>query len=395
MKNRVVIGGDLKLVSQIDGEASTKIEGDGSGSAGTVPPDYVGEDVPRRGADDLTVDIQDYKATRPIPTTFKNNSIVVAEGYYPNLTTKIDPFGEMEVGEATSVEIDNEGKATIQFSPSKHGIAYEVEDYTLTKEHAVNVFASDFYTPAKEPIILVTQNKYCIDNITILPIPDQYEIYNWMGSQAELVSEIYPSTITAYKDCDFNTWAPSTTAATIKATETAGTFTADFSQYEYFLRWDCDARTVYNDGTATKTRVEENVAIIFQSLIKRPNSIANISADNFNGNACSTYRTIAYTKYYTTKSALTYTWSSSYGVYAAATAATFANGTDDSTTVTVKTPAWSARCSTTYFSTASAGAVDKTNSKFRMRGRLYRMKIGSPERSMFNELVDLINTPIT
>ena len=99
-------------------------------------------------------------------------------------------------------------------------------------------------------------------------------------------------------------------------------------------------------------------------------------------------------EYWNDKGSHTYTYGASYGLYPAAAAATFSNATADNPTVTPKTPAWSTRCSTTYFSTSNAGYVDQDKSKFRMKGELYRFKIGSPERMIENELVSLFNDSI-
>lgn len=224
---------------------------------------------------------------------------------------------------------------------------------------------------------------------------DAEDAYDWHGEEAELVSEIYAPHEFALADTSFNGWTPSTTAKAIKATLTAGTFSADFSQYEYMLKWLCEADLVYAEDTTTKARTERMSNVICQILLRRPNSLANIQADNFAGNACVTSRTSALMEYYNASGSHTYTWSASYGIYASATAATFASATATSTTVTVKTPAWNARCSTTYFSTTVAKAVDQTNSKFRMKCDLYRFKVGSPERAITNELVDLFNNPLT
>ena len=394
MKSDVVIGGDLELTSQIDGETAIEINADGNGSSGTVPSSFVGDDVPRRGANDLTVEIQDYRSTRPMPITFKSHSISSEDGYYPDGAIKYNPFGEMETNEATSVEIDNEGTATIQFSPSKHGMAYEVGDYTLTKTNAVNIFASTDVTPTKDPIILATQDRYCISNTTILPIPEQYEIYNWMGSQAEFVSEVYSVHEFTLKSTSFNGWTPSTTAKTIKSALSPTTFVADMANYEYMLKWYCECDLVYSTGYTDVARTIRVASVICQVICKRPNSLANIAASNFAGNACVTYRTSPLMEYWNNNGSHTYTYGASYGVYPAATAATFSNSTADNPTVTVKTPAWSARCSTTYFSTSNAGYIDQVNSKIRMKGELYRMKIGSPERNMLNDLIALYNTPL-
>ena len=227
------------------------------------------------------------------------------------------------------------------------------------------------------------------------PVTGTASLYNWIGEDAEYVSEVYSPHEFALVDTSFNGWTPSTSTKAIKATLTAGTFSADFSQYEYMLKWLCEADLVYADGTATKARTERMAMVICQLLIRRPNSLANIAAENYAGNACVTARASAIMEYYNSSSSHTYTWSASYGVYPAATAATFSSATSLTPTVTVKTPVWNARCSTTYFSTTVAQTVDQDNSKFRMKCDLYRIKVGSPERAILNELVDLFNNPLT
>lgn len=47
------------------------------------------------------------------------------------------------------------------------------------------------------------------------------------------------------------------------------------------------------------------------------------------------------------------------------------------------------------FSTTVAKTIDQTNSKFRMRGDLYRFKVGSPERSILDELIDVFNDGVS
>lgn len=219
--------------------------------------------------------------------------------------------------------------------------------------------------------------------------------YNWIGEDAELVSEVYPVQEFALKDTSFNGWTPSTTAKAIKATANVSTFVADLENYEYMLKWRCEADVVYNSGTTTKAMTNRVSDIICQVILRRPNSLANIGAENYAGNACVTYRNSPLMDYYNASSTHTYAWSASYGIYPAATAATFSSSTSASPTVTIKTPVWNARCSTTYFSTTVANAVDQTNSKFRMQCELYRMKKESPERKILDDLIDLFNNPMT
>lgn len=227
------------------------------------------------------------------------------------------------------------------------------------------------------------------------PVTGTADLYNWIGANAEYVSEVYAPQEFALEDTSFNGWTPSTTAKAIKATVNASTFAADMANYEYMIKWLCEADVVYNSGTTTKAMFNRMAMVICQVILRRPNSLANITAENYAGNACVTYRSSPLMDYYNASGSHTYTWSASYGVYPSATAATFSSATSSTPTVTVKTPAWNARCSTTYFSTTVAKAVDQTNSKFRMKGDLYRMKIGSPEREMLDDLIDLFNNPLT
>ena len=221
------------------------------------------------------------------------------------------------------------------------------------------------------------------------------DLYNWIGAAAEHVSEVYSVHEFALKDTSFNGWTPSTTAKTIKSAVNATTFVADFSQYEYMLKWLCDWNIEYSTGATDVARTIKGASVICQILLRRPNSLANIAASNYAGNTCVTYRTSPIMEYWNNSGSHTYTWGASYGLYPAAAAATFSSSTANSPTVTVKTPTWSTKCSTTYFSTANAEKVDQDESKFRVKGDLYRMKIGSPERSILNELVTLFNDSLS
>lgn len=230
---------------------------------------------------------------------------------------------------------------------------------------------------------------------SIFGVSGTVDPYNWMGAGAEHVSEVYSPHEFALSGTSFNGWTPSTTAKTIKSAVTATTFVADFTQYEYMLKWLCDWSVEYNSGYTDVARTIKGASVICQILLKRPNSLANIAASSYAGNACVTYRTSPLMEYWNDKGTHTYTFGASYGIYPAAAAATFSNSTSDAPTVTVKTPSWSARCSGTYFSTSNAALVKQADSVFHMKGDLYRIKIGTPENAILHELVNLFNTSLT
>ena len=392
MNDTIVIGGDVSLINVIDGGASLTSPEDGQAEKLLAPLGWVGEGVPRLTSENILCNIIDRNMLGMIT---KYHSVTTPIGYYENQTVVSDPFGEMQTDTAKSVQINNNGDATIVFSPSEHGIGYKVGEYTLTKAGAVDTKASETITPTTQEQTIATQGKFCIGDMIVNPIPEQYEIYNWMGSQAEFVSTIYDAHEFKLSATSFNGWSPSTTAKTIKSAVNCSTFEADMTQYEYMLKWHCDWNVEYSTGYTDVARTIKGASVICQLILRRPNSLANIAASNYAGNACVTYRTSPLMEYWNNNGAHTYTYGASYGIYPSATAATFSDATSDSPTVTTKTPAWSARCSTTYFSTGNAGYVDQDKSKFRMRGDLYRFKIGSPERKIEEELVTLFNNSIT
>lgn len=217
-------------------------------------------------------------------------------------------------------------------------------------------------------------------------------LWDYRGEDCEHIKQVF-NVEKALADTTFPSWTASTTAKAIVATATADTFSADFVNYEYLLRWRYSFEAEYNSDATLKVIPQKEVAEIWQIIMKRPNSLTNIGNDNFNGNACLTFFSAPLTVYYNSSGALTYTFSVSYGIYPAVTAATFSNTTSNTPTVTIKTPTVNARCSTTYFATARKADID-TASKYVMKGDLYRIKTGGTARTMYGNLVDIYNNGV-
>lgn len=247
------------------------------------------------------------------------------------------------------------------------------------------------FTPTDEAQTVPISGKRATQDIVINPIPSGGE-YAWLGKDPELLDGNIYSVSDKLKNTLYNGWTPSTTAKTIVASATAGTFSADLSQYEYFLLWEGGVDPVYTGTPTLKAHTLLGRGYLVQELIKRPSNYANIEASNYNGNACTTLNTENFLRYYgSTTGSITYSWNVSYGFYFAATSATFANSTADETTVTIKTPTLSTRCSTTYFSTGNAALIDQNNSSYFIRGKLFRIKKTGAMFNIFKHIVDLIN----
>lgn len=227
-------------------------------------------------------------------------------------------------------------------------------------------------TPGHADQVLSTSNLLLTSDITVLKIPEP-----------ELIEEIYDSGSIKLADTSFDTWTPSTTASSIRSSQTAGTFSAHMGEYEYLIKWEFGFNAVTVSGATLKAQILYEGADQWQALHKRPSTWANIQADNFNGNACSTYYTVPFLRYWNTSGTLTYTHSISYGIYPVLVASTFASSTADNTTVTLKTPSVSARCNASYFATARAPQLDKDLSTFRLVGKLYRIEIPGEVRKMY------------
>lgn len=217
-------------------------------------------------------------------------------------------------------------------------------------------------------------------------------LWQWQGAQVSHLQTVY-NTSYSLSSTTFTTWTPSTTASTIKSTVNVTTASMDLVNYDYLLRWQVMTEVKYDEGTSLKTAPLFEGAEIWQCITRRPSSLVNAQADNFNGNFCATLFTAPFLDYVTSASTYThsFTYSNSYGIYPAATAATFSSTTSNNPNVTIKSPTISARCSTTYFSTTMAGKVDEDNSTITIKGDLYRVPVGCAMRSIYQSMIDLYN----
>lgn len=224
----------------------------------------------------------------------------------------------------------------------------------------------------------LTANKLVTSDLTVDPVP-----------QWEFVKTLFTHDYTL-ADTSYSTWTASTTAGTIKSAVAAGTYGADFSTYEYIVKWSFSFDAEYSGTAVMKAIPVQEYSDIYQVLCKRPNTYANIQAMNFNGNTCITYFTVPLYRYYNTSGSLTYTHSTSYGIYPTVQAVTFSHSTADNATCTFKTPAITARCNATYFATARKNDIT-TDSPIRLTGTLYRFKIPYEVRKMYEAFYERYN----
>lgn len=213
----------------------------------------------------------------------------------------------------------------------------------------------------------------------------------YLGVDAKHLGKVFEKSY-KLKDTAYDTWAGSTTAKVIVTSETLSpTVALDMEKYEYFLMWLFKYKAAFNQGATLKVTPDVEAQSIYQSIFKRPSSLANVDSENFNGNTVLTLYTAPYMCYYNSSGVKTLNWSASYGFYAGATAPTFSSSTSDTPTLTIKTPTISSRCSTTYFATGRVSEVDKNATTMWMEGHLYRVNKGAFTRGAFGELVKVVN----
>ena len=223
-------------------------------------------------------------------------------------------------------------------------------------------------------------------------------IINWMGEDPEFIKNVY-SLSTTLDQTSFNGWGPSTTAYTIKASETISTTeTMDLTNYDYVLVWLSDCNVSYNSTwSASKATCLRELCLYTQAIFRRPASVSSVESKLYDYNAVQQDIYAEYwCKYYSTASAISLGYTTYSPCYiSAVTAATFSSTSATSPTVTIKTPVLSARCSSTYFSVGNAGKVDQANTTVKMVGKLYRVKAGTcGSRQGWGVLVDAWNNPI-
>lgn len=215
--------------------------------------------------------------------------------------------------------------------------------------------------------------------------------YNPFGDELTLL-ESYASESWLLKNTSYNGWAPSTTAKTIVSSATkSSTQVLDLDQYEYLIKWIVTANIAYASGTTKKGAPVKQITVLYQHIHRKPSSFSNLSDEIDNYNYCVTLFTAPLMDYYDTSGSHKVAWTGSYGFYGAATAATFSSSTSLTPTLTVKRPAMTARCSTTYFTTTMAAAVDQNTSTMSCRGYLYRMKKGSFGRAAYDDVIEEYN----
>ena len=195
--------------------------------------------------------------------------------------------------------------------------------------------------------------------------------YIWQGENIGSAIEVYPLTTYALDSTNYLDWTPSNSAATMMSTSIVYTFSGDLTLYDYILKWQYDMPVVYRSGTVKKAAPDRQICVLWQVVTKRAGNDAQLTSGVPTTNQTITAMTAQYLGYYNTNGTRTMTYTSSYGLYIAATGATFSSSTSNTPTIRVRTPTLNARCNDNYFSTSMAAAVDARTTLFKLKGEMY------------------------
>ena len=186
----------------------------------------------------------------------------------------------------------------------------------------------------------------------------------------------------------------STSAQTVVASETLGTITADLTNYNYYYNVTMLAYPTYSTTSKAKGRPEwwagttcyELCDVSANSFTTKDGSKTYTSANRVHSSAQTCYKLL----YWSSASAISIYSSGLYGVYMGVTAPSLS-----SSTITVKSPTFNMRGSTTYFTSTFMNAV--TDIRYQYKIRVYRVKKGDLNidgwgmTSLWDQIVDGMN----
>ena len=371
----------------------------GEVSVAAIPSSYVGSAVTRNDSTDLSVS----GATVTAPAGYYENA---ASASVPNATWK----NASAVGVVPEISVDSSGLITANCSGWTSVYPLTASGYADSSTSApiqvagvktlqLTTLGATTYTPTTSQQTIAA-GQYLTGAQIIESIPSQFHDMSgplaWMGVDAEQIGTFTLADVKLV-DTAFNGWTASTTAKDILATRTAGSFTAtNLSENEYVIVWETKIPIVTPD-TATKKALPIYLAgYHVQGIIRRPSSYANIEASNANSNVnVSMFTAGNFFRYYgSSTGTITYTWNTSYGLYATVTANTLSNSTAESPVVTLKSPKVSARCSTTYMSTTNSNLIDQDKTIISQKCKVYRIKQRGFIRGCYDEIMRVVNEVI-
>lgn len=376
------------------------------------------------------------------PTTSQQTATITPDNGYDGLSSVNVTVNAMPIGSATTpyteiepemdIQVDIRNGLIMAFAHGRGSITpsvvagyvsagtagdYEVAgdcDYQLSTQAATTI------TPTTSSQTAVSAGKYTTGAITVNPIPSQYIVpsgtininnngtvdvtqyasadvsipatsTSYLGTNPVKIADYATQTV-ALSSTSFATWTPSTTYTTIYASSDVGTAVLDLVNYNYNIVWFFDIEYKYDGTESSVSKALRTCQCMQHSIYKNPTNLTNLQSQNFNGNHCTNLVTAGLIDYYDTSSVKKLTYTVSTAAYLNPSYATFSNSTSNTPTITVKSPSIRFVCNNTYLSTSNCAKIDKANTKFTLRGELWRVDKDSVLQGMYRNIVELYNS---
>lgn len=193
--------------------------------------------------------------------------------------------------------------------------------------------------------------------------------WSWMG---ENPTKVKTYTAKVYlKDTGYATWTPSTTSTQIVAQGTLASYTGDFNNYDYVLWTKFHSHFEYGAGATGKSQLQDLYYTISSDLYSYATNYSNIAANTYNAATSGAIYSVGGMFYLNATGVQSYTASYSAGVKpynAPSPTISYSTGS-----ITPYVPRLDAQCSTSYFSTANATAVDQNTSYYEYQIELWQV----------------------
>ena len=332
------------------------------------------------------------------------NDKVVIEGEV-KLSTMIDGDPQHWVG-ASGVETESLSVTENGVYTAPSGIAYTPVTVNVagiipsgTKEITANGNGIDVYEYAAVDVNVPnppTAEKSVTANGTYTAADDNVYGFSkvnvsvplwWIGDAWEKLPNCWDET-TTLKAVGFDSWTASTTAGTLRAGAAANQFSADMANYDYLIRWRFLWNAAYKSGATLVAIPVLGSSDLYQFITRRPQSLADVRAEEYTQNTYALYYSMLYQEYYNTSGNHTANWANAYGITITAVAPSYSGG--DNITVTPNYPSIGARCNNSYFATARKADIDSENSTIRLVGEVYRVR-HSALRQAYEDVVKMVN----
>ena len=225
---------------------------------------------------------------------------------------------------------------------------------------------------------------------------------SFFGDDCAFYKNVWSSNITLHsiegtQYSAWSEWTASTTNNVFIASETAGTETLDLTSYDYIVELAFDVSVAHSSSATLKATPIRQFGRYYYVIQRGHTNISKYTANTPNYNYVRTlYTSAVYCVYYNssgTSGVIGYT--SAYGLACATAAPTISDTSASNAVLTMNTPDFHARCSSTYFATSRKTGVDENDTTIKRKVNLYRTKPNASVISkIYNRSLDIWNNSI-